>query len=103
MTNIAHRKALRLTSAIALLVGLLMFVSYRFEPLKCKPTAKCHGQVARKLTAGMSQGDGHAPLRLASAQAAGVRDFTSEVFALGRRSKTSWRYSAGLIPCRRQL
>jgi hypothetical protein len=33
MTNIPHRKAFRLTSVIALLVGVLMFASYRFEPL----------------------------------------------------------------------
>ncbi len=33
-------------------------------------------------------------VRLALAHAAGVRDFRAEVFALGRRSKTSRRYSS---------
>ena len=37
------------------------------------------------------------PVRRLLAQAAGVRDLISEVFALGKRSKISCRYSAGLM------
>ena len=37
------------------------------------------------------------------AHSAGVNDSTSVILAAGRRVKTSFRYSKGLILCKRQL
>ena len=75
-----------------------IFTYARLEnPLNC--TNGCCLQFGTKADDGEGfQWDWRATARLALAQAAGVRAGTSEVFALGSRSKTSWRYSAGLMP-----